>query len=108
MDFEPRTSVASDLAGDIEVCATNDKSKSVNVTLGGSLSGQEGPVKAQISPGGGVGQTQNHGAKETFRRLSPKQLVLASGTTDAEHGVFFKWRRSSQVALEGSREVTVR
>jgi hypothetical protein len=33
---------------------------------------------------------------------------LASGTTDAEHGVFFKWRRSSQAALEGSREVTVR
>jgi hypothetical protein len=72
------------------------------------LSGHEGPVNAQISPSGGIGQTQTHGAKESFHRLSPKQLVLASGTTDAEHGVFFKWRRSTQAALEGSREVTVR
>jgi hypothetical protein len=108
VDFQPRTSLASDLAGDIEVCATNDKTQSVNVTLGGTLTGQEGPVKAAVSPSGGIGQTQTRGAKESFHRLSPKQLVLASGTTDAEHGVFFKWRRSSQAALEGSREVTVR
>jgi|GEM_PF-870061 len=108
VDFQPRTALASELAGDIEVCATNDKTQSVNVTLGGNVSSPDGPIKAQLSPGGGIGQTQAHGNKETFRRLAPKQLVLASGTTDAEHGVFFKWRRSSQVALEGSREVTVR
>ncbi len=52
--------------------------------------------------------TQNRGSKETFHRLSPKQTMLASGTTNAEHGVFFKWRHSTQIALEGSREVTIR
>lgn len=108
VDFQPRTALQSDVAGDIEVCATNDKTQSVNVTLGGTASGHEGPVQVGVSPSGGIGQTQTRGAKESFHRLSPKQLVLASGTTDAEHGVFFKWRRSSQAALEGSREVTVR
>ncbi len=52
--------------------------------------------------------TQNHGTKETYHRLPNKQVVLASGTVNDEHGVFFKWRDSSQVSLEGAREVTIR
>ena len=108
VDFQPRTELASDLAGDVEVCNTDDTVQSLNASLGGVVAADHGPGHVQASPAAGVGVTQNRGSKETYHRLPPKQLVLASGTTNAEHGVFFKWRRSSQVALEGSREVTCR
>ncbi|HVU89232.1 MAG TPA: hypothetical protein VHD36_18040 [Pirellulales bacterium] len=107
VDFQPRTELASELAGDVEVCNSTDTIQSVNASLGGPSVVPQ-PVPPQAAPGAGVGMTQNRGVKETYHRLSPKQAVLASGTISAEHGVFFKWRRSSQVALEGAREVTLR
>jgi len=108
IDFQPRTELASELAGDVEVCKSQDTVQSLNASLGGVVNADHGPAHVQASPAAGVGLTQNRGSKETFHRLAPRQLVLASGTTHAEHGVFFKWRHSSQVTLEGSREVTVR
>lgn len=106
VDFHPRTELASELSGDVEVNSTNDVNASLNVSPSALIAGQYGPVHVQAAPSAGVGISQNRGSKETYHRLSPKLLVLASGTTDAEHGVFFKWRRSSQVALEGSRDAT--
>ena len=108
VDFQPRTELASELAGDVEVSTNTDTVASLNASLGGVVSGDHGPAHVQVSPTGGLGVTQNRGSKETFHRLSPKQAVLASGTINAEHGVFFKWRRTTQVTLEGSREVTCR
>ena len=105
-DFQPRTELASEMAGDVEVCATDDTVQSLNASLGGVVAGDHGPAHVQVSPAAGVGVTQNRGSKETYHRLSPKQAVVASGTINAEHGVFFKWRRTSQVTLEGAREVT--
>jgi hypothetical protein len=107
-DFQPCTELASEMAGDVEVCATDDTVHSLNASLGGVVSGDHGPAHVQVSPAAGVGVTQNRGSKETYHRLSPKQAVVASGTMNAEHGVFFKWRRTSQVTLEGAREVTCR
>ncbi|MBI2826847.1 MAG: hypothetical protein HYX69_19405 [Planctomycetia bacterium] len=108
VDFQPRSELASELAGDVEVSATDEKTQSLNASLGGVVSGGQGPVRAQAAPAAGVGVTQNRGSKETFHRLSPKQLVVAAGTTGGEHGVLFKWRRTTQAAVEGSREVTCR
>ncbi len=108
VDFKPRTELASDLAGDVEVSATVNKNSTLNASLGSVLVGQAGPVHVQASPGPSFGTTNTNGTKETYRRLSSKQLVLASGTVNAEHGVFFKWRHSNQNSLEGSREVSCR
>jgi len=36
--------------------------------------------------------------------VPPKQLFLASGTTNRGHGVFFKLKPSSQASLEGQKE----
>ena len=102
VDFQPRTELVSELAGDVEVCNSTDTVQSLNASLGGPAAVPQ-PVPAQAAPGAGVGMTQNRGIKETYHRLSPKQAVLASGTTNAEHGVFFKWRRSSQAALRVAR-----
>ena len=44
---------------------------------------------------------QNH-----YKQIVPKALVLASGTTNREHGVFFKLRPSNGASLEGAKEFT--
>ncbi len=108
IDFQPRTELASEMAGDVEVSNTVGTNQSLNASVGGVVTAPQGPLTVQASPAAGVGVSQSRGSKETFHRLSPKQLVLSSGTMNAEHGVFFKWKRSSQVTLEGWREVICR
>jgi hypothetical protein len=108
VDFKPRTELESEVAGDVEVSATVNKNSTLNASLGSVLAGQVGPVHVQSSPGPSFGTTNTNGTKETYKRLPGKQLVLASGTVNAEHGVFFKWRRSNQNSLEGWREVSCR
>jgi hypothetical protein len=102
VDFQPRTELSSELASNVEISSTAESSKSMSV----APSGQYGPVQIQVASGGGLGVTQNQGSKETYHRLAPKQVLVASGTTNAAHGVFFKWKKSSQVTLEGAREAT--
>jgi hypothetical protein len=55
-----------------------------------------------------VGGSHNTTAKKSeakhFKQLAPKDVVLASGTIDREHGVFFRVRPSRSAAFEGSRE----
>jgi len=41
-----------------------------------------------------------------YERIAPKALVLASGTMNRGHGVFYKLRRSNTVSLEGAKEFT--
>lgn len=107
-DYEPRTQLASEINGDVEVNSSSDSSKTFSVAPSGVLGGPYGQLQLQATPASGFGVTQSEGAKTVYHKLSPKELSVASGTTEAEHGVFFKWRRTSQVTLEGSREVTVR
>lgn len=108
MDFLPRTELASEVAGDIDVSATNDRNQVLSASLGTVVASQVGSVHVTSSPGPSFGSSHAHGTKESYKRLSEKQLVLASGTVNAEHGVFFKWRHSSQASLEGLREVSCR
>lgn len=108
VDFTPHTELVSELAGDVEVSATDDKNAVLSASLGTVLASQVGAVHVTSSPGPSFGTSHNRGTKETYKRLASKQLVLAAGTVHAEHGVFFKWRRSSQASLEGLREVSCR
>ncbi len=52
----------------------------------------------------------NHSSKNSesshSRQFAPKELVVASGTTDREHGVFFRLRPSRAASLEGAKEFT--
>lgn len=108
LDFLPHTELASDVAGNVDVSTTNDRNQVLSASLGTVLASQVGSVHVTSSPGPSFGTSHAHGTKESYKRLADKQLVLASGTVNAEHGVFFKWRRSSQVSLEGLREVSCR
>jgi hypothetical protein len=42
--------------------------------------------------------------QNNYEKIAPKSLVLASGTMNRGHGVFFKLRPSNSASLEGSKE----
>lgn len=104
VDFMPRTELDTDIAGAIEVVESDEKTSNTNAGLGGTVGVEYGIVKAQASPSAGGGKTHLSSTKETYKRLPPKQLLLASGTINRGHGVFFKLKPSPQGALEGVRE----
>ncbi len=104
VDFMPRTELDTDVAGEIEVVENREDSESTNAGLGGTVGVEYGIVKAQASPSAGGGKTHVAGTKETYKRIPPKQLLLASGTIHRGNGVFFKLKPSTHASLEGVRE----
>jgi hypothetical protein len=54
--------------------------------------------------------THSQGTKKSlsshYKQIASKDLVLASGTTNREHGVFFRLRPSRAASLEGAKEFT--
>jgi hypothetical protein len=103
-DFWPQTESTTDIVGPIERVTTNETSRSLQAGVGGSLGAKYGPASAQVSPSASAGQSESEGVKESYKKLPPKRLLLASGTTEGEHGAFFKLKPSSQVSLQGSRQ----
>ena len=105
-DFSPQTTLESDFSGDIEWSKTTEKSHSINASLGGEIPCLGG-VKAQVTPtiGGGMGGKEV--VKESQKRVAPRQAVIASGTMNEEHGVFFTLRPSPTTSLEGVHELSV-
>lgn len=104
VDFLPRTELDTDIAGEIEVVDHTENTASTNAGLMGNFGVEYGIIKAQVSPSAGGGKTHAAGTKETYKRLPPRQLLLASGTIHRGTGVFFKLKPSSRASLEGVRE----
>lgn len=96
-DYLPNTTLESSVVDDhIEVTDASEKSKATGLDahvaykpfiLGGSYN--QGSKKSE----------SNH-----FKQIAAKDLVLASGTIDREHGVFFRLRPSRVNSLEGAKE----
>ncbi len=107
VDFQPRTEVMTDIEGPIEIAGTVEDAESFDITLGGKASASYGGVDGQLTPSAGVGTTHRTRSNESYKRLPPKQLLLASGTTEREYGVFFKLKPSTQASFEGMREFVV-
>ncbi len=98
-DYLPNTTLESALAEDsIEVAETTENTKGAT---------EDAHVGYKIFT---LGATANQSAKKTesnhYKQIVPKALVLASGTTNREHGVFFKLRPSNGSSLEGAKEFT--
>ncbi|MBI3838554.1 MAG: hypothetical protein HY288_11565 [Planctomycetia bacterium] len=98
-DYLPNTTLESTVADDqIEIIDTteNDKATEASARVG---------YKAL-----GLGLSKNKGLKKTesshYKQLAARALVVASGTTDREHGIFFKLRPSKGASLEGAKEFT--
>jgi hypothetical protein len=98
-DYLPNTTLESALADDrIEVAESTENSASAT---------EDAHVGYKIfSLGGTLNQASKKTESNHYKQLVPKALVLASGTTNREHGVFFKLRPSNGASLEGAKEFT--
>ena len=96
-DFLPNTTLESSTAEDrIEVTDSTESSDAVT--------GDARVAYALLS----INATKNSTSKKTesnhYQKVAPKNLVLASGTVNRGHGVFYKLRPSNDVSLEGAKE----
>jgi len=98
-DYLPNTTLESALADDhIEVAENTENSKSAT---------EDAHVGYKIlNLGATLNQTNKKTESNHYKQIVPKSLVLASGTTNREHGVFFKLRPSNGASLEGAKEFT--
>jgi hypothetical protein len=106
-DFSPCTRLESALSGDIEWTRTSETSHSVGASLGGELPAPIGGFVAHVTPTINAGKGGKEVVKEKQLRVAPRQAVIASGTIDNEHGVFFTLRQSPTTSLEGVHELSV-
>jgi hypothetical protein len=106
--YSPATTLDTDIVGTVETIASGDTTRSATAGIGGNASAHEGPLHLQLSPSASLGKTEHQGVKETYRKRPPQQPIVTTGTSHAEHGVFFKFRRSTQDTLEGIKELTCR
>jgi hypothetical protein len=106
-DFSPSTQLESALAENVEWTKTTESTNSFGASLGGELPACVGDVVAHVTPSINIGKGGREVVTEKQIRVAPKQAVIASGTIDHEHGVFFTLRPSPQTSLEGVHELTV-
>ncbi len=101
IDFSPKTEMANTVEGEVQTTRTTERTATAGAQLGGgALPPPFGLASATLSG------SQHNTVAQTFKELPSKCLVLASGTTDGEHGVFFKIKGAPQVPLEGAKEFT--
>ena len=98
-DYLPNTMLESAVTDDqIEI---TDASENIR---GGGL--DAGVVYKPFTLGGTLSQNSKASESSRYKRIAPKELVLAAGTTSREHGVFYRLRPSRSASLEGAREFT--
>jgi hypothetical protein len=98
-DYLPNTTLESAVAGDqIEIKDATERA----TTAGADVH----VVYKLLALGGTLSQTSKNSEASCYRQIAPKELVVASGTTDREHGVFFRLRPSRAASLEGAKEFT--
>lgn len=105
--FSPATRLESEYAADLETTKTIESSYSFEASLGGEIPAPVGGVVAHVTPTIGGGKGGKEVVTEKMVRVAPKQPVIASGTMNAEHGVFFIIRSSPTTSLEGVHELSV-
>jgi hypothetical protein len=98
-DYLPNTALESAVADDqIEITDTTENAKAGEI---GAQVGYQGV-------GGGLSRTKS--SKKThanhYKQIAPRALVVASGTTDHQHGIFFKLKPSRTASLEGAKDFT--
>jgi hypothetical protein len=99
LDYLPNTTLESRYADDrIEVADFTENTDSISA---------EAKVAYSILSLNAVkNQLSRKTEQNQYQRIAPKSLVLASGTANRGHGVFYKLRPSNSESLEGAKEFT--
>tara|TARA_Y100001933_G_scaffold250893_1_gene287759 strand:- start:834 stop:1751 length:918 start_codon:yes stop_codon:yes gene_type:complete len=104
-NFSPRTELSSEYVEPIQIVKTVDK----NNTIGGSVNGTMSaplPLPASAHPVASLGRNEHDSIREEMRRMPAKKPLIVSGTFGQRQGVFFKFKQSNQVSLEGVQAIT--
>lgn len=95
-DYSPKSTLASEYAGTINVEKKNEATKSAGVSVSGVLD-----HLVKVGGSGDIGSKDQLALK--YELHSPKEPVTSSGTVARGTGAYFKFRPSRQTSLEGSR-----
>jgi hypothetical protein len=96
-DYLPNTTLESSVAEDhIEVTDASENSKATRLDANVAYK--------PLIFGGSHNQSSKKSESSHYKQIAAKDLVLASGTIDREHGVFFRLRPSRTDSLEGGKE----
>jgi len=99
VDYQPRTTLATDIVGNIGIETKRDQSTAFDLALSGQQAGILGTTSVDL------GNKQGKSVK--WQHLPPLALLSASGTIARGSGVYFKLKSSNQTSLEGSRKFTL-
>ena len=100
VDYTPKTTLASDVAGNVTIEKKQETTKGLGDDGHRAL---EWPVKL-----GGSGDLATKTLDSTrYELVPPKTAVAASGTLDRGYSVYFKLKPSRSTSLEGARPFTL-
>jgi hypothetical protein len=114
IDFLPKTQIEPDSTDGIEVTKTTETIHSFGASLGTNVAVSAGDGKhnsvslTQALPAANANSTHRNQLQETSKKIPPGKVVIASGTLENEHGVFFKIKRSAVTPFEGTRTLSFR
>lgn len=99
-DYHPRTEVASDLEGPIQIKKIDEESDAIGLAVDGAY--------GQLAHGK-VGADRGQKKTDTlqYNQVAPVQAVTASGTIDRGRGVYFKLRWTASQVLEGEKKFSL-
>ncbi len=100
VDFLPKTTLASDLAGNVGIEKKQENSKSLGLSLAGSYD-----HLAKIS--GGTDHSSKDSSVVRYELLPSMELLAASGTIQRGCGVYFKLKPSPRTSLVGAKDFVI-
>lgn len=95
VDYQPKTTLSTDIVGSIGIETKQDKSAILDLTLSGNQAGIRGTTSADFG--------SKSGKCIKWQHLPPLELLAASGTISRGSGVYFKLKSSKRTSLEGNR-----
>ena len=104
-DFSPRTELSSEFVEPIQIIKTIDKSNTIGGSVNGTMSAPV-PLPASAHPMASLGRNEHDSVREEMRRMPAKKPLIVSGTFAQRQGVYFKFKQSTQVSLEGIKVTT--
>jgi len=97
VDYSPRTTLATDVVGNLGVQTSRERARSIGIAMSGSY---DHLIKADASGS----KNKKSTSSQRYELLPPLELLAASGTTQRGAGAYFKLKPSKRTSLEGAKD----